>query len=182
MNTPAPSPPGRPITWLLDVDGVLNADTPPWGDVGFKAGRIAVDSLSYRFTWNTKLIDAIRAIHATGQVRIRWASSWCPYARKVERKLGLPPLGVAFTSGYQGDKLKQVKLVAARLALKTGGDLIWTDDDAFDGTPEQLFGDLPDPASRVLLIKPQETLGLTPGHLADIRAFIAHRTDPGRTL
>lgn len=171
-NTPTAA---RRIVWLLDVDGVLNADTPPWGDVGFKAGRIAVDSISYRFTWNTKLIDEIRAVHDGGGVAIRWATSWCPYARKVERKLGLPEFGRAFTVGYEGDRLKQVKLVAARLALAAGNDLIWTDDDAFDGTGEQLFTDVVDVSGRVLLIKPQEQLGLTPTHMADIRAFIAAR-------
>lgn len=116
----------RPV-WLLDVDGVINANRPGWGAAPRK-GEAYAYSRSWTMRWAPALIDRIRELHRSGLVEIRWCSTWCAYADQLERLWRLPEFGRAFNEDINGRAAAIAKLAAARAVLAEGRRLIWTDD------------------------------------------------------
>lgn len=62
----------NPPVWLLDIDGVLNANRPGWG-----AGPRRITCAGYVIRWAPALIDRIDTIRRAGLADIRWSSTWC---------------------------------------------------------------------------------------------------------
>lgn len=161
----------RPI-WLLDVDGVINGhprlcgwDRPPRR---LKAG--------FPVYYEPRLIDRIRAVHATGLAEVRWSTTWCGYPAELaqlEDQLDLH-LERAFGGRPSTKTWADLKLQAAVDVLEQGRRLIWTDDDDADVAPQfsAVVADA-EQAGRALLIAPQSELGLRLEHLDAIEAFAA---------
>jgi len=162
----------RPV-WLLDVDGVLNATRPSWGTAPFRAYAHA-GGHEWRMTWAPKLIHRILELHRSGEVEIRWCSTWCNDAAEVERIMHLPKFPPAFVvpdGGYVGD----LKLAAARAVLADDCRLIWTDDDETP-TCGPIYDELT-AGGRGLLIAPNPRRGLQPPDLDAIEEFLAAGRD-----
>lgn len=162
-----------PPVWLLDIDGVINANKPGWG-----AAPRRVRCAGFVIRWAPKLIDRIRELHNTGGCEIRWASTWCGYPEQLEElsnrlRLHLEP---AFTDRPRSKTWADLKLEAAERVLADGRRLIWTDDDEA-GIAPQFSAAVADAEQdgRALLVAPRPNRGLQPADLDRIAEFAAVR-------
>ncbi len=156
-------------TWLLDVDGVLNATRPGWG--GAPVRRYVSDSRgeAWPIRWAPPLLRRIRALIDGGLVTVVWSTTWCGYPAGLGHAFGLPALPSAFEPAA-GRYVGQLKCDAARAVLAAGNRLIWTDD-----MEVPAFGPLHDEMTkggRGLLIRPSGRRGLQPEHMDLIEAFV----------
>jgi hypothetical protein len=165
---------------LLDVDGVINCfgsqGEIEWRPGDASAGRAKAAPpgwptvRTWSLHWSADLTARLRALHESGSVEIRWATTWLhgDGVASVEQALGLP----VFARAYPGDvhSHTRAKLTAAREVVASGRRLIWCDDDAipapWDGARE------PFDAAGALLIVPSERSGLRPGHLDQIDRYL----------
>jgi hypothetical protein len=166
----------RPV-WLLDVDGVLNAARPGWGEDPDQ-GDAFVDGACYSLRWAPALTRWIGALTLSGAVEIRWATTWVDHIVQIERLLRLPRLETAF-HGLQGeddDPLARKVKAALDVVEVERRPLIWTDDDAI---PEhgELLDRLLDGGVPVLLLSPGSRQGLQPDDLTAIDDFLAELTE-----
>jgi hypothetical protein len=165
--------------WLLDVDGVVNTNRPGWGGPPRRTlVWSGADQTSYQLRWAPKLIDRIRAVHRDGVAEVRWCTTWCLEADRLERLWGLPPLARALDTDPmpRGADCWPLKLAAARAVLAAGQRLIWTDDEALPPPGverEELTAD-----GQALLIAPRSNRGLQPEDLDHIERFAAGRRLP----
>ncbi|HYY11924.1 MAG TPA: hypothetical protein VE781_13380 [Kineosporiaceae bacterium] len=90
----------RPL-WLLDVDGVVNADRPGWGGSP-RSRQVAADGVLWRIRWAPALVERIRALHRSGRVEIRWASTWIGSTPALAAALALPDFEPAYPARAQG--------------------------------------------------------------------------------
>ena len=168
----------RPV-WLLDVDGVVNTTRPGWGGPPRKSlVWSGADNTSYVLRWSPLLVDRIRALHTGGRVEVRWCTTWCPEAERLERLWRLPVLARSLTADPmpRGAECRPLKLAAAGNVLAEGRRLIWTDDEALPPPgPER---DELTAGGRALLIAPRAARGLQPADLDLIEKFAAGRRLP----
>lgn len=161
----------EPPVWLLDIDGVINANKPGWSAPPRRV-RIA----GFMIRWAPALIDRIRELRRDGAVDVRWASTWCGYPTELDQLsacIGLrldPAFGDRAASKTWGDE----KAEAALDVIRQGRRLIWTDDDEVDAARD-LFPLIAkaEADSRALLIAPRSNRGLQPAHLDQIAEFAA---------
>lgn len=167
-------PDRRPV-WLLDVDGVLNAARPGWGDE-VQQGQAFVDGAGYRLRWAPQLVRRITGLVYGGAVEVRWATTWVDHIVQVERLFRLPPLATAFQDLDPYDDPEhtcRVKLEAALAVVEgEGRPLIWTDDDAIPRSGPQRRR-LREAGVPVLLLSPSSRHGLQPEDLEEIDDFVA---------
>jgi hypothetical protein len=161
---------GRAPVWLLDVDGVINTRRPTWG-AELRRGTADSDGVDYPMRWAPGLITRIRQLHGDGVVEVRWCTTWCADADRLERLFGLPALGRALGAAdlRDGEQTDERKLAAARRVLADGRRLVWTDDAAVP-RPGPLFDELTR-GGNGLLIRPHARRGLRPRDLNGIEAF-----------
>lgn len=164
----------KPV-WLLDIDGVINANRPGWSTAPRK---VSCAGLTIR--WAPTLIVRIRQLHRAGHVDIRWSSTWCGYPAQLDELS--TRFGVEFPLAF-GDRppsktWADLKVEAAIDVLSCGQRLVWTDDDEVDAA-RHLFPQLAEAEAdgRALLIAPRSSRGLQPGDLDAIEAFA---TAPGQ--
>lgn len=160
--------------WLLDVDGVLNAIRPGWGEAPHQ-GRVFADGIGWKFRWSPSLLAFVRSVASQREAEIRWATTWVPWARDLEATFRLPVLPEAFGADEK-TSFPSAKLTAAlRVVEVEQRPLVWTDDDAIPGFG--LFRDrLMNAGVPVLLVAPQPNRGLQPEDVDAIRAFLSdHR-------
>jgi hypothetical protein len=155
--------------WLLDVDGVINANKPGWGAAP-RSGLIPGTSTVYRMRWAPALIKRIRDLNRAGSVTIRWCSTWCSDIDQVERLFGLPHLECAWHHPIDTNSAKHAKLQSAREILARDHPLVWTDDEVVP-TNGPILEELTRHGN-ALLIAPQTNRGLQPEHLDQIERFI----------
>jgi len=168
----------KPV-WLLDVDGVVNTTRPGWGGPPRRTSVWSgADKTSYVIRWAPALIDRIRDLHLAGAVEVRWCTTWCPEAERLERLWGLPPLVRTLDAEPmpRGSDCWPLKLAAARYVLASGHRLIWTDDEALP-EPGPVREELT-AGGRALLIAPRANRGLQPEELDHIARFAAGRRLP----
>jgi hypothetical protein len=168
-----------PAVWLLDFDGVVNGGSRPGWHAPPRTTRVVADGQSYRIRWAPQAIEEIVAVHATGLVEIRWASSWIDVGTDgIERAVGLPPLPHAYPADLDRLRQRGAAFKAAHTAAKTaaaldvvasGRRLIWTDDDAIPttGPAREALDD-----TGALLVIPTPGRALRPEHLASVRTFM----------
>jgi hypothetical protein len=158
--------------WLLDVDGVLNAAQPGWGDTP-QHGDAYVAGIAYRLRWAPELIARVREMQHRG-VEVRWATTWVDHIAQVERLMSLPAAPTAFTAVDVTDHPAGIarKLQAAiEVVENEGRPLIWTDDDAVPAHgPERER--LEAAGVPLLLMRPHSRHGLQPADLEAIEEFL----------
>lgn len=161
------------IVWLLDVDGVINANDPGWGAAPHKA-YVQAHGTTWRFRWAPSLVDFIRKVALSGEVEIRWATTWVPWAREVEEAFKLPELGLAFSEKTAFISPHPAKAYAAlEVVVKEQRPLLWTDDDAIPsaGYIREALDQVE--SGRVLLVEPHSRRGLQPKDVERIKEFFA---------
>ncbi len=156
-------------TWLLDIDGVINANKPGWS-----AAPRRTHCAGFVIRWAPALIERIKALHRTGTVDILWASTWCGYPdqlAELSRRVGLP-LNPAFSDRPASKTWAELKAETAVAALADGQRLVWTDDDEAGVAPD-FYPALGAAVAegRALLIAPRSNRGLQPEHMDRIEAF-----------
>lgn len=111
-------------------------------------------------------------MHDTGRVDIRWCSTWCCAADRLERLFDLPRLDRAWFDPLTGTAAAVAKLAAARQILERDRPLVWTDDAEVPPTSGPIHDELTR-RGRTLLIAPSPRHGLQPEHMDAIEAFVA---------
>jgi hypothetical protein len=169
---PEPPPATVPV-WLLDVDGVLNASSPGWS-APHDEGAATFEGVDFPMRWAPGLVSAIRRLHRTSTVEVRWATTWVDEIDAIERLMRLPALPTAFsTRGLPPTvRMTQAKQQAALTVVEVEQrPLIWTDDDAIPsgGTVLRRLRRSGQPA---LLVVPDSRRGLLPEHVASIEEFL----------
>lgn len=156
--------------WLLDIDGVLNANKPGWGAAPRKTN---VAGLTIR--WAPQLITRIYNLNHAGTVDIRWSTTWCGYPDQLGTLARLLHLDLesAFGDRPMNKTWGDLKLEAALHVLEQGRRLIWTDDDEVDAA-RNLYPQLAaaERDGQALLIAPRSNRGLQPEDLDAIEAFL----------
>jgi hypothetical protein len=158
----------KEIVWLLDVDGVINANKAGWSAAPRSAWAYSYNG-SWKMRWAPQLIERIWKIHNTGLVNIVWATTWCGYTDQLERIFRLPALNSALRSPMSiADKQYWAERV-----VDDGCNLIWTDDEAIP-----FEGELHDKLTshKSLLIAPKPNRGLRPEHLDLIDSYVLGKT------
>lgn len=159
--------------WLLDVDGVINVDSPQWGQKP-ATGRATALGHTYDLHWAPKLVEAIRQIHEGEMAEVVWCTTWCAWADQLEALWELPRFDRAFAE-EDPRYVHRLKMESALGVIKVGRPLIWTDDDAFmEHGPR--YDDLTR-NGRSLLIRPRNTVGLKPRHIDEISEFCQRMRD-----
>lgn len=162
--------------WLLDVDGVLNAVQPGWG-VRPSHAYARYQGVEYRFRWAPPLIHRIRALAESGDVEIRWSTTWVDAIDEVENAFRLGPFPLAYRRPADSVRSHNaLKLQAALDVLDSGRPLVWTDDVAIPthGPDRDALA-----AAGTLLIAPDERTGLQPEHWDAIARFVRGREEHG---
>ncbi len=168
----------RPV-WLLDVDGVLNARKPGWGAAPAKR-QVWSSHIRREFTvhYAPALMRRIRDLHRSGQVEIRWCTTWCGDTTTLEKAFILPEFGAAWTDYCNGSAAAAAKLAAALAVLGEGRRLVWTDDTEVPLESWDLYRELT-ADGQALLIRPDERVGLQPTDLDAIEQFIGSVSHSG---
>lgn len=154
----------KPIVWLLDVDGVLNASKAGWSAAP-KTGYAYANGESWKMRWSPALMARIHNVHNTGLVEILWATTWVGHTDQLERLFRLP----AFNSARPQSMSTPYKRMAAEDVVDSGRKLIWTDDEAIPSAGAVHFKLV---AHSSLLIAPKPNKGLRSEHLDEIDKFV----------
>lgn len=164
----------RPV-WLLDVDGVINAYSPQWGEKP-REDVAEANGVRYRLRWAPSLIAEIKSLIAVKLVDVVWCTTWCDYADALEKLWEIdPPLARAF-GGVPNHwaEMKLAKFDVVTTALAGDRPVIWTDD-IEPGEYVELFGR--SERTDALFIQPAGSTGLLPRHMREIRAFCEKARD-----
>ena len=161
--------------WLLDVDGVINANRPSWHAAPHTA-MIEAHGTMWKFRWAPAVTGFIRETALAKTAEIRWSTTWLPWARDVEAAFKLPELGEGFLPELVFGSAREAKLAAALAVIEIEKrPLIWTDDDAIpeSGTYRDVLDNaINEYGTPVLLLAPKPNRGLQPEHLDQIREFL----------
>lgn len=166
----------RPI-WLLDVDGVVNSLRPPplsHGD--YQKTKAWAANEMYSIRYSPRIVERINAIHRSGQVDIRWLTTWGMWAvASLGPEIGLDtfsfcpsPEGVpvAWVLGLAGWKIDAAEKV---LDEENPPALIWTDDDLSRPVRERIQSHY---SGRTLVLAPHRASGLTMRDLDRVEEFL----------
>ena len=170
---------GRPRLYL-DIDGVINADAPMWGDtvvVQVTENYGAGYKVRHKVTYSPILVAAIDSLRVEFDVELVILSTWLENAAifQMQKKLnafrGSRWLNIPARGGRQQELPDMWKV--DQLIGDLGDDpgpFIWVDDDE---VPEhrQFVSNMTDLPS--LLIAPNSAHGLTQQHLAAMQEFLA---------
>ena len=154
------------ITWLLDVDGVLNINKSPWHE---KPRQKTVYALgrAFRMRYCPSLVREIKTIANEFDINVVWATSWANHIDQIEKCFGLYGWGTMFLP-WDDPPAFDYKIHAAIEYQEKGHHLIWTDDHSpWAGTlANRQFHD-----RGHLLIGPDERYGLTPEDIDRIKEY-----------
>jgi hypothetical protein len=175
----------RKITWLLDLDGVVNCTAPSWGEAPYKVHVIALEAyqhiaMTWRIRWAPTLVKRILAVHRLPHVEVVWCSTWClrgmdgvAQIRRVEQAMRLLELRCAFQGAPDSTQevVHAAKRQAALEVLDSGADLIWTDDEVVPPLGDPFRDILAERGGNALLIQPKWNKGLTRDDMSLIESF-----------
>lgn len=163
---------GRPV-WLLDVDGVLNANRPSWGAAPQQA-LVAAGGGQWKFKFSPHVTGFVRGTVLSGAAEVRWSTTWVPWRADVEAAFRLPEIPVAFT--LNGDEewrtVDEAKIAAALHVVEAERrPLVWTDDEVVPATGP-VRERLESAGVPVLLLAPRSNRGLQPADVEAITEFL----------
>ncbi len=118
---------GTPI-WLLDVDGVVNAFDETRPVLGDWDDWQTFTACGFPMRYSPAMTSRIRTLHETGQVEVRWLTTWGRKANTDLKPFGLPEFEVAAEQPFH-ERLSWWKLPVAQELFAHGNAIIWTDDD-----------------------------------------------------
>lgn len=174
----------KPV-WLLDLDGVVNAcprhpDPPPscWAPDDWVRAEVknSHSDVAWPILAARPVLHFIAAVHAVGQAEVRWHSTWQDEANLVSDALGLPHFEAEPAPEYEGWTMGARgwwKVPAAKRACaRTGGHLIWTDDQAAHPRLDKKDR-LPLRNAGVLIVAPSASTGLVQANLDKIAFYLS---------
>lgn len=194
---------GKPVL-LLDVDGVVNAmskqaPTHVWPAKVWQRAKIrASNGMEYPFLWAIPVVEWLTRLHESGDVDIRWHTTWQHEAMRVGERLGLPEFTVLecpeFAEARRNGSALVARLLreglprwwkypaAERVLSDEGSRMIWIDDDIdyqiSAGARRTLKS-----VYNVELVCPGERTGLLPKHMLRVEAVILDwKENPGGAL
>lgn len=166
-------------TWLLDIDGVVNAtskipDTQVWPASTRWIERLVEDSkaAAWRILAAQPVLDFIWSVHEGSYADIVWLTSWQTDAQLVADALSLPQLRTIeapMTPQTKYAGRSWWKLAEATREGVAGQRLVWTDDHISEEITSLGWDD------DCLLIAPDAKTGLTPDQLKQIAVFLEMR-------
>lgn len=189
---------------LLDIDGVLNAMSkePPrnvWPVEAWQRAKIpSSDGIEYPFMWAKPVVEWLNRLHDSGDVEIRWHTTWQHEALTVGEVLGLPVFRVhdcpEFVEGQANGSALVARLLreglprwwkypaAERVLSDEGCRMIWIDDDINYqltlGVRRTLRA-----TYNVEFVSPNERTGLTTKHMLKVEsAILDWKENPGGAL
>lgn len=172
----------RPV-WLLDYDGVLNVlspqgDTTLWSEWKVEGRSSHPDSIPWHL-WAPEAVKVVAEAHAAG-VRVIWLTSWMDMTQRLHETVTELPEGLEFLTDRGAGKGGASRHWKANAAMATVPDevpLLWTDDDLNHRlVREKVVKEWLASRGETLRICPRKDQGLTPEHVARIRAWIARVT------
>lgn len=187
----------EPVLLLLDVDGVLNALARPLpAHLTWQTGMATAHGRSFEIAWAPEVVARLVALHLSGEVELRWLTTWGHDANTSLRPLlEMPELTVAGTyedaydptsdgdpdgvgslaavtpaarDGLTGRWWK-FDVVAALLVDEPGRRLVWLDDDL---AGEQDLARWTSLQTDALILAPEPRTGLVPADLDTVEAFV----------
>lgn len=164
---------------------------------------IKIKEGSYRIHWSNELTSHIRLLVGSGDLSFHWLTTWQPYTELLDNLLGFSgnindnPVGVISTETeqwYDPDTRRGIwtgkpDIISKRIhkAYENGDPLrlIWVDDEECDCTGlkavKNALNQYEDDGSvKVLLIRPDEKIGLSRHQFDEITKFIKHGEDYSR--
>jgi len=163
-------------TWLLDIDGVVNASRAGWSRAP-EVSHAFIPGRSFRMRYEPQLIKLINDMVGIG-VNVMLCSTWCMYPVNIRQALGLPDLPNAFEAGPSTD-VWQAKIDAAHQSADVGR-LVWTDDDLTADVAASVH-----PVCKYgppLIIRPRSSMGLRPDDARIIEAYCRAPDDESMAL
>lgn len=165
-----------PPIWLLDFDGVINANSPQWSEKPLKVWSPPSryqPGQSFRVRFAPSLIGRIKDVAESGLAEVRWASTWNGDTDALRTMTGLDfPVAFEVEPKMHWTVIGARKRLAAQHVLeREQRRLIWTDDVEVPFTWELSHAAITE-GGRALLIRPKERQGLLPAHLDEIDQFV----------
>lgn len=161
----------KPIL-LLDVDGVLNPcpfDKNRSSDWAFeKTFRSTLASGGFNLNLSWEMGQALLGLGCEIVWLTTWILDWDHANENIGRAFGWAEKKVPEVTREQFWKILEVK----RILAEPGPKVVWIDDDALNFL--ELFEDGADldPHSRLLVVCPDSSVGLTKAHLQEIKEFL----------
>lgn len=171
---------------LLDLDGVVNAmskqaPTHVWKAPHWNRGKqLNRDGIEYPMLWSQPVVDWLTALHESGQVEVRWHSTWQDESLKVGALMGLPEFQVQECPEWDeycaGGSALAARLIsecmpgwwkypaAERVVTQEGRRLVWIDDDIDYQISPQDRGALKQ-LHELRLVCPDQYTGISPRHM-----------------
>jgi hypothetical protein len=164
----------RPLV-LLDVDGVLNPARRH--SLWLRHHECVLDGQTYRILLNARHGRKLAALARDTGAELAWATTWEQHANnEISPRIGLPPLPVIKVNSDPGTRAGEhfkTRHVAEYVARRP---FVWFDDSL--AAPDwQYLKDHPG-VDEFLLVDVDPRTGLTDGHLAQARAWLAERATP----
>jgi hypothetical protein len=169
--------PGIPVTWFLDIDGVVNIIGPrPRGGWPRYANTVipqGVNGLAWPVCYAPGLVELLNVLHQRKIVSFRWLTTW----EYDGPKIFAPAVGLDLGSWVAAEDIGssatwwKLDAIVDHLAGDDSGLFIWTDDDIKHFMQARQIVDMLDP-QRALVICPDERKGLTPENFTAILTAI----------
>lgn len=188
---------------LLDIDGVVNAmskqaPTHVWPKGVWNRAPIHNEGIDYPFLWSTPVVEWLTGLHESGDVEIRWHTTWQRDALRVGEVLGLPEFRVQDCPEWDKYQANGSELAselvracmpgwwkypaAERVVTDEGRRLIWIDDD-IDYQIGRRARDLLKSIYMLRLVCPAMGTGIIPRHMKTVDEAIARwKENPGGAL
>lgn len=162
--------------WLLDIDGVVNADPGQhqvWPEGSWVQTTATGSSRDWPIVAATPVIEFIRRVHEEKWAEIIWLSTWRTHSNNVSKALGLPNFRYNNSALYANKATRYAgpawwKMYEALMTKGNNRPVIWTDDDISDEIRDIWGRD----TNEDLLISPRSKEGLAPVHLIKIAKFL----------
>ena len=181
--------------WLLDIDGVINAerlkpDTGVWPAPAWRSLSVPADDRVFPLLVATPVVDFINAVHACGAAEIRWHTTWQHWAVDAfAPAVGLPHFSIAPAPEYQAylagpapsgrwarGQEPEATWWKVGAATRVVGDerrsLLWTDNDLDLYRNTGHLTPLHSSPQRMQLVSPHADSGLARKHLRSIASFL----------
>lgn len=158
----------RPI-WLLDVDGTIA----PLRQDGASQTRFLYDHARpglLSVPYDAHIVSRIQTLHDSGQVEVRWLTTWAAEALADWLAVGLGPFERVEPRVGRWS-WEKANAVGALLTDHPGTRIVWTDDDIAQHLPD----DFPR-TERLLTLSPDPQAGLTHADLDRIETWLGVRT------
>ncbi|WP_248958634.1 HAD domain-containing protein [Sphaerisporangium perillae] len=168
----------RPLV-LLDVDGVLNPARRH--TLRLRRYECVLDGQAYRILLNARHGAKLSELARDTGAELAWATTWEHHANEqIAPRIGLPALPVIKVNSDPGTRAGEHFKTRHVAEYVAGRPFVWFDD-SLGAADWHYLKDHPG-VDEFLLVDVDPRTGLTEGHLARARDWLAGRSTPGAGL